>query len=1075
MSKMHLDDSGRIVIENYTARRPFSSFLPGIAGPTGIPLWVFYVNRGQAIASFGVDSKDHPILEFQPANKAYRDTPITGFRTFLKIIHPGHTEIYEPFSAWQKSAETSQRMIIGMNELELEEEDPVRGLQTRVSTFSLPGENYAGLVRKLVVKNLSSRALNLELLDGLPAVIPFGVNNAALKEIGRTIEAWMGVYNLKQGVPFYRLGASTEDSAEVERIEAGHFALSFSVLGKTPSPLPPLVDPNLVFGYNTALTYPDRFSDTPLSDLLNEGQITRGRTPCGFFGLAADLAPDESLTVYTVFGHTGNQAFLTRLAERLSNPVFLEEKRQGARALAVDLTAPIATKTGSPLFDGYCRQTFLDNVLRGGWPIQLKNHDRPLMYHIYSRKHGDLERDYNEFHLAPEPYSQGALNYRDVNQNRRCDVLFNPRVQGFNLRAFISLIQADGYNPLVVQGIKFTLQQGKWAEILALVDQPDLLSPIFTRPFSPGQLLRHTTDHGITLRVSPADFLAAVLQQADHDFEAAHGEGYWVDHWTYNLDQIESFTAVFPERINELLFGEADIPFYDSRYRVRPRAEKYVLAQGTPHQYDAVIEDSEKGALIAARVVRPNWTRLDHGRGEIYRTTLFAKLLILALIKFTTLDPYGMGIEMEAGKPGWYDAVNGLPGLFGSSMPEAYELLRLIHFLISVIEGQEPFTIEVPAEVRRLMEQALSALQAYRQTRDPARDHRLWDEMASAREAYRAAIRLGFAGTSREITSEELVEMLRSFEEKLNLGIERALALNNGFPPTYFTYEAEAYAPLQDAQGTPLQDPLGRPFIQISRFKASVLPAFLEGAVKALGQQPDPAAARALYQQVKASPLYDRPLKMYKVNAPLKAQPHAIGRARAFTPGWLENESIWLHMEYKYILEVLKAGLYTEFFEELKNTLIPFQDPDRYGRSPLENSSFLVSSAHPDPTYHGGGFVARLSGSTAEFLSIWQHMMAGGAPFSLQEDKLCLGFRPVLPGWLFDENDTVTFMFLGQCKVIYHNPQRLDTTELVLKNAILRGQDGETLTVDGGIIGSPYAEMVRAGQISEIHVFFEKG
>jgi hypothetical protein len=41
-----------------------------------------------------------------------------------------------------------------------------------------------------------------------------------------------------------------------------------------------------------------------------------------------------------------------------------------------------------------------------------------------------------------------------------------------------------------------------------------------------------------------------------------------------------------------------------------------------------------------------------------------------------------MGIEMEAGRPGWYDALNGLPGLFGSSMPETYELLRLVNFLL---------------------------------------------------------------------------------------------------------------------------------------------------------------------------------------------------------------------------------------------------------------------------------------------------------------------------------------------------------------------------------------------------------
>ena len=53
-------------------------------------------------------------------------------------------------------------------------------------------------------------------------------------------------------------------------------------------------------------------------------------------------------------------------------------------------------------------------------------------------------------------------------------------------------------------------------------------------------------------------------------------------------------------------------------------------------------------------------------------------------------------------------------------------------------------------------------------------------------------------------------------------------------------------------------------------------------------------------------------------NAPLKGEPHEIGRARAFTPGWLENESIWLHMEYKYLLGLLKAGLCEAFFEEFR-------------------------------------------------------------------------------------------------------------------------------------------------------------
>jgi hypothetical protein len=257
-------------------------------------------------------------------------------------------------------------------------------------------------------------------------------------------------------------------------------------------------------------------------------------------------------------------------------------------------------------------------------------------------------------------------------------------------------------------------------------------------------------------------------------------------------------------------------------------------------------------------------------------------------------------------------------------------------------------------------------------------------------------------------------------------------------------------------------------------FKPVVLPLFLEGPVRALKVQPNAATARPLYEQVRASPLFDRKLRMYKVNASLEEQPHAIGRARAFTPGWLENESIWLHMEYKYLLEVLKVGLYQEFFEDFKQVLIPFQDPKVYGRSPLENSSFIVSSAHPDESLHGAGFVARLSGSTAEFLSIWNVMMAGERPFFLKDRQLQLAFKPALPGWLFDESGTVTFTFLGSCQVVYHNPQKYDTYTaggLEPYKIALFTADDQLVEFYGGVIGAPEAEMVRAGQVKTIDVF----
>ena len=59
-------------------------------------------------------------------------------------------------------------------------------------------------------------------------------------------------------------------------------------------------------------------------------------------------------------------------------------------------------------------------------------------------------------------------------------------------------------------------------------------------------------------------------------------------------------------------------------------------------------------------------------------------------------------------------------------------------------------------------------------------------------------------------------------------------------------------------------------------------------------------------------------------------------------------------------------------------------DLDTYGRSPLECGSFVVSSAYPDESMWGTSFLARLSGSTAEFLSMWIPGQEKGDSTSLQ-------------------------------------------------------------------------------------------
>jgi len=205
-------------------------------------------------------------------------------------------------------------------------------------------------------------------------------------------------------------------------------------------------------------------------------------------------------------------------------------------------------------------------------------------------------------------------------------------------------------------------------------------------------------------------------------------------------------------------------------------------------------------------------------------------------------------------------------------------------------------------------------------------------------------------------------------------------------------------------------------------------------------------------------------------------------------------------MEYKYLLELLRQGLYAEFFMTFKEILVPFLKPDQYGRSTLENSSFVVSSSHEDKNLHGQGFVARLSGSTAEFLHVWLWMNIGQQPFRWHpEQGLLLEFKPVLPGWLFskktetrpylDQNqqwqdltlpaNTYAFVFLGKILVVYHNPARRDTfgsrKVSPWKIALHYAGAKTTKVITSDTIASPRAEDVRVGKVERIDIYLQSG
>ena len=152
------------------------------------------------------------------------------------------------------------------------------------------------------------------------------------------------------------------------------------------------------------------------------------------------------------------------------------------------------------------------------------------------------------------------------------------------------------------------------------------------------------------------------------------------DHWTYNLDLIESYLGLYPEALQSLLIEKNVFFFYFNKNYVLPRDQKYVLTPRGVRQYKSVYHAP---ASDSDDQVEP-MLKTKNGDGAVYMTNLLTKILCLIANKSATLDPSGIGVEMEAGKPNWYDALNGLPGLVGSSVSETFELKRLTVFFTGI-------------------------------------------------------------------------------------------------------------------------------------------------------------------------------------------------------------------------------------------------------------------------------------------------------------------------------------------------------------------------------------------------------
>jgi hypothetical protein len=623
---------------------------------------------------------------------------------------------------------------------------------------------------------------------------------------------------------------------------------------------------------------------------------------------------------------------------------------------------------------------------------------------------------------------------------------------------FASFIQADGYNPMSIDGSTFSINDKDVVNDLTneLFNGSEVMRAVLTGRFTPGSIINTMANNDIQSALTDEELFDRIFHYAEQHYEAHFGEGYWIDHWTYILDLVENYEAIYPDQIQKALYEEIDYKYFDSPVYVLPRDEKICLtSQGTVRRYGSLLHpDHEKEQRNHMNPHIANW--LKDVNGNTLFASLFEKLFVLTVNKIATLDPSGMGIEMEADKPGWNDAMNGLPGLFGSGISETIELKRVVTYLLKHYDASEKVRL-----IKEFIPFTKNILHLMKTELD---DFRYWDQANTVKETYREQIRFGTEGL--EYCDSSLIKQtLDAMNEKIDIALTKALHFGDGIYPTYLLHEVTSYEPVL-YRGKEHIGNYGLPTVRPTGFSVRSLPLYLEAPARALKVMKNRTSKETMFQRIKLSNIYDHDLQFYKTSEFLDKESNEIGRGRSFTKGWQERESNFLHMTYKYLLGLLKGELYDEFYEEIKTNLTIFMDPAVYGRSTLENSSFIASSINPDPFVRGQGYVARLSGSTAEMLSIWAMMMYGKQPFIYNKGVLELNLKPLLHQSFFNDKQ-IAFTFLGSIQVVYHNEQQINTYDpsFEIKKYIVDGQEVKRITGE-------LAQQVRNRQVTQIDVYF---
>jgi hypothetical protein len=758
-------------ISGYDRMRPFLMTLP-----SDTDLWMFVTSQGGLTA--GRVDADGSIFPYETVDKLHDGHHHTGPVTLLRARRAdGEPVTWEPFSGQGPAPPGVERNLyksaIG-NRLIFEEVNRGLGLVFR---YRWVGCDEFGWVRTATLENCGASPVEVELLDGLRNVLPYGIPHLLSQNASNLADAYKrSEVDERTGMGVFALTAGISDRPEAVEVLRANTVWSIG-----------LED----FGVHLSGQAVEAFRSggRPVAEA-----VLRGRRGNYLITATVRLAPAEYAQWLVVADAGRSQAQVAALLARIEDGRDLlweiEERLAAAGenirrivgsadGIQVSAHAEVAvhhfanvlfnSMRGGVFADNYTvptadlsdfislrngpvarrQRAFLDSLPQevpmpgllesadGTGDADLERLCREYLPLYFGRRHGDPSRPWNRFtiHVRNSDGSRSLHyegNWRDIFQNWEALCLSFPEFLPNVVAKFVNASTVDGFNPYRISR-----------------DGVDWETPDPDDPWS------HI--------------------------------GYWGDHQIIYLLKLLEWTARFlPGRLRDMLrreiFSYADVP-----YRIRSYGEILTDPRST------IDFDAAADARIAERVavMGTDGKLLQDADSGVYHTNLFEKLLVPLLSKLSNLVPDG-GIWLNTQRPEWNDANNALVGN-GVSVVTLCYLRRYVAFLDELLSGGSDTELAVSTEVFEWFRRIASTL--HRDERllgaAPLGDverKRILDELGLAFSDYRRDVYThGFTGTVM-LAVEDAIDLCRTARAFIDRGI-RANRRDDGLYNSYLLLE----------------------------------------------------------------------------------------------------------------------------------------------------------------------------------------------------------------------------------------------------------------------------------------------